>query len=286
MTISNDTEQPHTKRTILLCILALAALAAPASAAAKPKPEPVAEPLFSVTLKGTQVSTWEHIHDPQHACDATVRGNGSQQIDYDLFAPIKLKLVVPKRGRATLALPKDTLAQYGIPGFAIPFRVVANREGSEETILAPGGVCNGTGDWDGSAPKRDCDEERRGRVDLQLGYGAYGISPAPRAGHFQVAGRYYSFIDGFVPQAEPTGPTVGEPLGHTFENCPYWAEGSASPSSDELAPAVGKLPLGKLRVLPKGKTVRASGHKRERYAEGDFTGDTLHTWNIKLERIK
>ena len=276
----------HTKRTILGCILALAALSAPASAGAKSKPEPVAAPLFSVTLKGTQVSTWEHKHDPQHACDATVRGNGSQQIGYDLIAPIKLKLVVPKRGRATLALPKDTLAQYGFPGFAIPFRVDANREGSEQTIIASGGACNGTGGWDGSAPKRDCDEDRQGRVDLQLGYAAYGINPAPRAGHFQVAGRYDSFVDTIVPQVVPTGATEGEPLGNTFENCPYWAEGSASPSSDELAPAVGKLPLGKLRALAKGKTVKASGHKRERYAEGDFTGDTLHTWNIKLERLR
>jgi hypothetical protein len=281
------------KRTILVCILALAALAAPASAGAKAKPKPVA-PLFSVTLKGTQVSTWEHTHDPQHACDATIRGNGSQQINYDLLSPIKLKLVVPKGGRALLVLPKDTLAQYGYPGFSIPFRVVANREGSEETIIAPGGACNGTGNWDGTRPKRDCDEERHGRVDLQLGYAAYGINPAPRAGHLQVAGKYYSFIDpipeggslGPVPEPEPTGVAEGEPLGQTFENCPYWAEGSASPSTDELVPAVGKLPLGKLRVLPKGKTVKASGHKRETYAEGDFKGDTLHTWNLKLKRIK
>lgn len=274
------------KRTILFSALALAALAAPASAGAKPEPEPAAEPLFSVTLKGTQVSTWEHAHDSQHACDATVRGNGSQQIGYDLIEPIELKLVVPKRGRATLALPEDTLAQYGSLGFAIPFRVNANREGSEETIAAPGGACNGTGDWDGIAPKRDCDEDRRGRVDLQLGYAAYGVNRAPRAGHFQVAGHYYSFIDGFVPQVTPTEPLEGEPLSHTFENCPYWAEGSASPSSDELAPAVGKLPLGKLRALRPGKTLKASGHKRATYAEGDYTGDTLHTWNIALKRIK
>lgn len=276
----------RTTRTLFVCILALAALAAPASAGAKPKSVPASGPLFSVTLKGTQVSTWEHKHDPQHACDATVRGNGSQQINYDLISPIKLKLVVPKGGKAMLVLPKDTLAQYGFPGFAIPFRVVANREGFEETILAPGGACNGTGGWDGSRPKADCDEDRRGRVDLQLGYAAYGINPAPRAGHLQVAGRYYSFIDSIVPEPGPTGPAEGEALANTFEYCPYWAEGSASPSSDELAPAAGKLPLGKLRALQKGRSVKASGHRRERYAEGDFKGDTLHTWNITLKRIK
>jgi hypothetical protein len=274
----------RSKRTIVICILALAALAAPASAGAKPKP--VTAPLFSVTLKGTQVSTWEHSHDPQYACDATVRGNGSQQLKYSLANPIKLKLVEPKGGRALLALPKDTLAEDGYPGFAIPFAISANREGSEEVILAAGGDCNGTGNWDGTRPKRDCDEDRQGRLDLQLGYSAYGINRAPRPGHFQVAGKYYSFIDSIVPEPNGTGPAEGKALSLTFENCPYWAKGSASPSTDELAPATGRLPLGKLRALRVGKTLKASGHKRETYAEGDYTGDTLHAWNIKLERIK
>lgn len=269
-------------RIAAACALAVGALAAPAVASATP----VKAPLFALTLKGTQVSTWEQQHDPQFACDATVRGNGSQQLGYDLRKPITLKLVVPKQGKATLALPKDTLAEHGFPGFGVPFRVDADREGSVQTIQAPGGACNGTGGYTGGAPKRDCDESRQGRVELQLGYAAYGIDPAPPAGRFQVAGRYRSFIDTPVPQVDPTEPTEGKALSLTFENCPYWAMGSASPSSDELVPTTGKLPLKQLRTLAKGKTVKTSGAKRVRYAEGDFKGDTLHTWNIKLKRIK
>jgi hypothetical protein len=276
------------RRTAVLYVLAAAALAAPAAAAARPAPTPSKGPLLAVTLKGTQVSTWEHKHDSQGPCDATVRGNGSQQVSYDLLRPIKLKLVVPERGRATLALPKDTLAQHGFPGFAIPFRAVATREGSSETIQAPGGACDGTGGWNGVRPDEDCDEKRYGRLDSQLGYAAYSGGRPPRDGHFQVAGRYGNFLDddGFIPQPAPTEPSEGKALPLMFEHCPYWAAGEAGPSSNQLVPASAKLPLRKLRALAKGRTAKASGHKRTDYAEGDFKGDTLHTWNIKIKRIR
>lgn len=275
-------------RTALLYLLAAATLAAPAAASARPAPTAPKAPLLAVTLKGTQVSTWEHKHDPQGPCDATVRGNGSQQVGYDLLRPIKLKLVVPKRGKATLALPKDTLAQHGIPGFSIPFRTVVTREGSSETIQAPGGACNGTGGWNGVRPDQDCDETRYGRLDSQLGYATYSGGVAPRAGRFQVAGHYGGFIDddGFVPRPTPTEPSEGKALSLTFRNCPYWATGAASPANDQLVPASAQLPLRKLRNLAKGRTVKASGHKRIAYAEGDFKGDTLHTWNIRIRRVR
>ena len=261
-----------------LAVLAAGALALPAAAEAKPK-----APLFKATVKGSQVSTWSQHHAPQFTCDATVNGNGSQMVRFE-SDPVKLTVVKAKGALPVLARPDDEMARYGYAE-PIPAIAMADREGVQD-IQAPGGECNGTGGWNGESPAKDCGR-RFGRIDLRIGYGPplTGIAPSALSKDvLNVSGHYEQFAD--TQDSIDPATFAGDPLGHTYENCPYWADGPASPAVDELLATGEKFPVKKLAAIKKGKTVTISGDERQSSAAGDFSGETLTTWNLKLKRVK
>lgn len=264
------------KPRFALAAIAAAALIAPAGAAAK-------APVFKATIKGSQVTTWGQHHDPEFACDATVDGSGSQIVRYESDA-VKLTVVKPKGALPVLAQPGDEMAQYGAPE-PIPAIAMADREGGQD-IQAPGGACNGTGGWDGTPIPKDCGR-RFGGIGLRVGYGLPYSEPATSAMYkdvLTVTGHYEQFA-ATQDSSDPTTFT-GDPLGHTYENCPYWADGAASPAVDELVAAGERVPLKRLAALKKGKSMTISGDERVKSAQGDFYGETSTTWNVKLKRVK
>jgi hypothetical protein len=264
------------KPRIALTALSLAALALPASAAAK-------APVYKATVKGSQVSTWGQHHAPQFACDATVNGSGSQQVRFE-SEPLKLTLVKAKGTLPVLAQVGDQGAKYGAP-MPVPATAMVDREGDQQ-IDSPGGACNGEGGWNGEQPAKDCGR-RFGRIDLRIGYGLPYSEPALAAAYkdvLTVTGHYDQFAE--VHDSSDPATFSGDPLGHTYENCPYWADGPASPAIDELLEAGEKFPVKKLSALKKGKSKTISGDERTESVQGDFNGETLTTWNLKLKRVK
>lgn len=260
-----------------LAALVSAALIIPATAdAAK-------SPVFKATVKGSQVSTWNQQHAPQFACDAAVNGNGSQMVRFE-SDPVALTTVKTHEGFQVLAAKNDKLAKQGFPQ-PIPAIAMVDREGMQD-IQAPGGACNGEGGWDGTPLAKDCGR-RFGKISLRVGYGLPYAPPAQSALYedvLNVTGHYESFAqdqDSLDPEE-----FVGDPLGHTYENCPFWADGPASPAIDELLVAGEKFPAKKLAGLKKGKSLTISADERQTSSEGDFSGETLTTWNLKLKRVK
>lgn len=255
-------------------VLTAALLAVPAAAEASKK-----APQFDATITGSQVSTWNQSHMPQFACDATVTGAGSQQVPIPV-KKTRLELFRPKGMPALLAKPDDQGAKYG---FAEPILVpvTAEREGYQN-IQAPGGECNGTGGWDGEAPAPDCGQ-RFGFLELGLGYASgTGIATLDNNTRdiLRLSGRYGSFESSPFPAGD------GDPIGHTFENCPYWPAGSAS-GVDELITTGAKLPAAKLAKVKVGKSVKLSGGEVEQGSPGgDFAGETTIAWNLTLKRVR
>jgi hypothetical protein len=256
-----------------LCATAVALLALPAAAGAK-------APTYKVSIKGNQVSTWNQSHTPTFPCDATVTGAGSQDIPIITDKPLKLQLLRPKRMPALLAAPGDEGAKYGFAQ-PIPVSVNAEREGYQN-IQAPGGECNGDGGWDGQPIARDCGL-RFGWLDLTIGYAH------PLGGTLGKNTRDVLKVSGHYSDFEPVVPLVpgrweGDPMGHTFENCPYWPAGSAS-AIDDLILTGEKLPAAKLARLKPGKTIKLSGGEQEPETNDDFTGETTIAWNMKIKRV-
>ena len=249
-------------------------LVAPGAASAKKNPT------YAVSIKGNQVSAWNQAHVASGFCDATVNGAGSQDIPIITDKPLKLELFRPKGMPALFAKPGDPSAKYG---FAMPIEVSVNadREGYQN-IQAPGGVCNGTGGWDGQQLPKDCDL-RFGTLELGLGYGdpaAPGIVNDNTKDVLRLSGRYTDFF--VVPPL--AGETDGEPIGHTYQNCPYWPAGSAS-GLDQLVVTGEVLPVAKLVKLKKGKSVKLSGGAQEPETSDDFSGETTIAWNLTIKRV-
>lgn len=260
-------------RTGLVAGLAISLLAAPTALAKK-------NPTYKVSLKGDQVSTWNQSHMPQFACDATVTGAGSQDVPIITDKPIKLELYRPKGMPAVLAQPGDMGAKYGAPS-AIPVQVNAEREGYQN-IQAPGGACNGTGGWNGETVARDCGL-RFGWLELTLGYGhPLGGAIEQNTKDILKLGGSYTDFQPVVPLTP--GPWEGDPLGHTYENCPFWPAGSSA-ALDQLILTGEKLPVAKLAKLKQGKTIKLSGGEQEPEAGDDFSGETTIAWNMTIKRV-
>ncbi len=257
----------------LVALLAVTLLAVPASASASKK-----APRFDLTITGSQVSTWNQSHFPEFACDATVTGAGSQQIPFAV-KKTRVALFQPKGLPAVLAEVADQGAQYGVPA-PITTNITAEREGYQN-IQAPGGECNGTGGWDGVQLANDCGQ-RYGTLSFTLGYSSNtgAVVNQNTRDILRLAGQYAGF------EASPFPAADGEPIGHTFENCPYWPAGFAS-GLDELITTGEKLPAAKLAKVKVGKSVKLSGGEVEPGAAGgDFTGETTIAWNLTLKRVK
>jgi hypothetical protein len=257
-----------------LGVLAAALLALPAAAEAKKK-----APQYDLKITGNQVSTWNQSHMPEFRCDATVTGAGSQDVPITVKKGVRVELVRPKGLPALLAAPGDAGAKYG---FAAPLTVdvTATREGYQN-IQSPGGDCGGTGGWDGQTIPSDCGP-RYGMLELGLGYGSgTGVAVVDQNTRdiLRLSGRYTGF------EASPFPAGEGDPIGHTFANCPYWPAGTAS-DVDELVTTGEKLPVAKLAKLKLGKTLKVSGGEVEPEASGDFIGETTIAWNLKLKRVR
>jgi hypothetical protein len=183
---------------------------------------------------------------------------------------------------AFLAEAGDPTAQFGVAS-PITTSTIVEREGYQN-IQAPGGECNGTGGWDGQAPPRDCGY-RYGTLQLSLGYGSLLGDPALDTASkdiLKLGGTYGSFFE--VPPLDPDA-QGGDPLGHTFDDCPYWPAGSAS-ALDELIFTGEKLPVKKLARLKPGKTVKLSGGQVEPESNDDFSGETVIAWNLTIKRAR
>jgi hypothetical protein len=259
-----------------IALAAAALLLAPAASEAK-------NPTFKVAASGNQVVTWGQGHTPQFACDATVDGNGSQELYWQLEDPVKLELVRPKSAAALLAAPGDQMAEHG---YADPVYGVATvKREADVNIVAPGGNCNGTGGWDGTKPPPDCGF-RFGRIGLNIGYGAPdGFSPPTKqdSNLLHVRGPYDQFSTE-APEGDYAN-LVGEPLGHTYADCAFWARHPSPAGVDRLLPGGERVPAAKLARLKKGKKLTVSGGDRIAYADGDFNGDTTSDWKLKLTRV-
>jgi hypothetical protein len=252
-------------------VAGLALMAIPAAANAKDPPR------FKLSFKGSQVITWSQGHIAQSACDATVTGDGSQSVSYKAFDPSRLELIRPKGQPALLASIGDELAPYGLSN-EMTARADVEREGYQN-IQAPGGACNGTGGG-GIGPGPDCGP-RSGLLWFRLTWAPDLLAPEGGenvTGRFKLGGRYQGF----------THPLTGVedlPIGHTYDNCPYWATTPSAAGGDELLIASEKLSVGKLAKLKKGRSLKVVADAEESYADGDFTGKTLNTWTLKLKRI-
>jgi hypothetical protein len=256
----------------------MVAVAPAGAAAAKPKP-----PLFNIAIRGSEVSVWEQKHDPQSACDATVRGNGSQEVFYNSGKGFRVALVKDLTGSYMVVNPDD---KSGLAGFPIdPPAILANadREGTTQTIDAPGGVCNGTGGTVDSRP-RDCDEPRYGRLEFRMAYDPANEGDTLKRNYVEVSATLSDFSTSPPVLVPPRN--SGEVLSNTFDNCPFWWKTGAFDADHQLLPAPAKLPVKKLLALKKGKKLRVAGDRRLAYAEGDFTGDTLHAWTADVTRVR
>jgi hypothetical protein len=267
------------KKTFLA--IAACALLLPAGAQAKAKP-----PTYELEASGNQITTWSQSHAPQFACDASVNGNGSQQLYWQLDDPVRVALFKPKGGAAPLlADPKDPMAEHG---FADPIRgVVSAKRESVQQIDAPGGECNGDGGWNGEKPPPDCGS-RFGTVGLNFGYGdPSGMAPPTKANSklLHVRGHYDQFVEGAAPNHGEAESWTGEPLGHTFDDCPFWAATETPAGVDDLLPGGERLPIAKLTKLRKGKALKVSGGDRIEYVSGDFNGDTASDWKLEITRV-
>lgn len=261
--------QPLAVSIVSLC--AGLALAVPGLAEAKKTP------VYKISLQGSQVSTWTQSHDPQYQCDATVRGNGSQSVTYKTFDPSRVTLHRPKGLQPYLASPSDEGAQYGAP-LEMSGGAKVSREADLKIDAVNGPPCGGTGGG-GAAPPPDCGE-RSGLLRFGLGYDVSWLAPEGGenvAGRLKLTGRYVEVDD--------AGLDV-QPLDMSYENCPFWADSTTAAASSELMIASEKLPVRKLAGLKKGKSITVAGDAREQYADGDFAGDTLNAWTIRLKRVK
>lgn len=263
-------------RAGLLAALAVSLLAAPSALAKK-------NPIYKVSLKGNQVSTWNESHMPQFPCDATVTGAGSQDIPIVTDKPLKLELFRPKDQPALLAKPGDEGAPYGFAAQSIEVPVIADREGYQN-IQSPGGECNGTGGWDGQPPANDCQGVRAGWLDLSIGYGhpLGGALTQNTKDILKLSGSYSDFLGAIPLQG---GRWEGDPLGHMYENCPFWPAGSAA-ALDQLILTGEKLPAAKLARLKPGKSIKLSGGEQEPEANDDFSGETTIAWNMTIKRVR
>ena len=257
-------------RSILAATGIAVALTGPNALAAKK------QPVYELQLKGSQVVTWSYGHIGDGKCDLGANGEGSQQATYGTG---KVRVVTvkprggPKAGFPQLALKSDRLAKYEYAP-AIPAVVSVEREGTMDQRAA----CGGTGGG-GQGPQRDCGT-RHGRVQLEAGW--------DNLVGFRVGGSYDNFS---MPSGDEAlnvpiaAPTSGDPLGHTFENCPILLA-TGSRAADELLSVTKQLSQ---RKLPrKGRTLKISGGDVEELKDpdGERSSRTVTAWNLKLKRIR
>lgn len=265
------------RNTHIIATAVLAAAFAGNAAAAEAK----SDPEYELSVRGSQVTTWTYSHDPEFECDATIRGNGSQSITYGTRKPIRVKVVKSPSG-PLLARLDDNYASFGTP-MPLDVPVTASREGTEQTIAAPGGECNGTGGG-GHAPEQDCAGERHGVLALFVGWFPWQSGPKIRKDHVQVAGHYADFHRGPATPGRARG--EGLQLSQTYDNCPFFSLNHASPAMNALEPTAGKLPTKRVLALKRGRTLKHSDDQRNTSGDGERASETLNAVNIKLKRVK
>ena len=253
-------------RAVLALSLSLAVLPAGAAQAAKPKvPKAPKAATFKATLKGSQVTTWSyHVADnPDDACDAAQNGDGSQMIRY-ATRPTKVMVFKGNRlfgGRTTITpiLTANTTVE---------------REGDYKASYPTGGDCPGDFSGDDLAPlvPHDCGT-RTGVSHLML-------TTRPRDVDED------DLLVPLVPQKDVLffdGDLDGITL--DYEDCPWWIGGPADGPSDSQLFA-GWERLKESRFFDRRrKVITLSGDETKTYKANGFTGKTIMTWNLRLQRI-
>jgi hypothetical protein len=264
------------RRTLIPTAAAVAAAAlVPASALAKPAP------LYSVSITGSQTSTWTYGHVANGFCDANVDASGSQIVRLTSPGKIKLRLYSVKGHRPFFAAAGDKLAKYGI---AQPIGIYASAEReAAETITVPDGeACRGTGSTDTTIP-HDCGD-RIGRLDMKLGW-----DYSTRNNHLRLGGHYESFSVGSLANFVPPRGT-GAPLGHTYRNCSFWAPTASNPGVDDLLEAEEPIKPKRVLALKPGRSLRVSADFDLPYwaawKDSEHDGKSAAVWNVTIKRLK
>jgi hypothetical protein len=246
-------------RLLAACGLLLLVPATGAAAAAK-TPKPSTAATFKVTARGTQVTTWSlrQPDDPNDPCDASQTGDGSQTIRFTArpqrISVIRLGRDVTFAGLLKAATTVDREGDYEV-GYP------------SEQDCGPSGIY---GDNGGLLPLKDCGR-RSGAAQLDLTYGTKDD------------------VDDLLVALIPKGALMLrgslDPV-MTYTECPWWIGGpSDGPSETDLLPSFRKVSQRAL-FDRRRKVIRASGDLTLPYRAPGFTGKTLITWNLRLQRVR
>ena len=249
-------------------LAALVAALVPAAADAAPK-----SPKYELTVRGTQVTTWEYVKEQQPSCDYPERENGDQTISFRSQKSSTERVV---RRKGVLVLRGD--------GIVLDAEAELNRD--VETLYSQMTPCSpGGGPFGGGSPTPDY----RDSLSCKMTGGVIGWS----VGLFKVDPNRLTAVGDSEWPADGSFPTLPAA-------CSQSGQGDASigitNGRGEYAGDLirARIDLPKKLLSRKGaKVVKLSGSETVNYPNAKqpeqprelTTGKTLLTWNATFKRV-
>jgi hypothetical protein len=253
----------------LLPAVALAAACAAGAPAADAKPH-TKHAIFSLSLKGSQATTWhfERPPDPQ-LCGAAQRSDGDQMIRFHNNGPEQVVATQAPGERPQLKLDSMLVADIERSAeFQMDTPIFAGRNGCTGIVHTPPYHQSGCG-------------ERSGAISLQLGYTAESVGdpepsdddPAPLVpdrNHLRLRG-----IDGDF---------GGSSLLVAYGQCPLFAAPDRPEARGDLLEVVE--PVRESSLFKKSrKTIKVHAGRVEEFKLGPASGRTAIAYNVTLKRV-
>lgn len=256
------------RAALTLALASAASLAAAAPGIARPH---VKEAVFSISVKGSQATTWHMERPPDPAlCGAAQHSDGDQMIRFHNNGPEQV-VVTQRRGeRPQLRL--DTILEATAERNA-EFQmdaVVGGRTGCTGIVHTPPFVQPGCG-------------VRTGAISLALGYTADSVGdPAPADDDPAplVPDRNHIRLRGIDPTFGGAG------LLQAYQACPLFADPAARVETNgELLETQEKL--RESRLFDRGvRTIKIHAGRVEDFTFGPATGRTAVAYNVTLRRAR
>ena len=263
---------------------------ASASAPAPKKPAPLKQAVFNATLSGSQVTTWEYHHkkNEDNGCDADVNGNGDQTVKFNVGRKFRITFTQPPKSNpdllGTSGRPSVLTDQLYLTG-----NLKAERHGEETVgpinhVTCPGD--NGGADDDYVPPVPDCGV-RHGTFRPKLYF--FDNSPDQSDDELFVplpGLRNQLTLDSWLYNWEKAdGSGTDSELRNTYERCPWHLPNSYPDDAGHIYISGAKL-SGKQLFNKKRKKIVASGDHIEKRGGGEYSGQTILAWNLRLTRVK
>lgn len=273
-----------------VCTAAAAALVAAVPATAEAKPAPLKQATFKATLSGSQVTTWEYHHkkDKDNPCDATVDGNGDQTIKFGRPNSFKITFTAPPKKDPDLFGTSGRPSALTTPLY-VTLDAKADRHGEEtvgpiDHVACPGD--NGGAAPDYVPPPPDCGV-RTGTFKSKLYYSDNSTVDDDDELFVPLPGvkNWLTFEGWQYDWNKADGSDSESELRNTYERCPWHLPNSYPDEAGHIYLSSQKLNEKQL-FNKKRKRFVVSGDHIQKRGGGEYSGQSILAWNLRLTRVK